>query len=86
MNKKSGIATNTIIHRSSLTKTDNKYILDKKEKKEVRNINSLRSIFKKNKYKCFNCRYSKNLLFCLKKSEDILPSSDLCECKYFSKL
>lgn len=86
MNKKVGISTSTIIHRSSLAKTDNKYRLNKEDKKQAKDVNKLRKLFKKNKYKCFSCRHSKNLMFCLRTSKDIVPCDDLCVCKYFSKL
>ena len=86
MNKKVGVSTNTIIHRSSLAKTDNRYALAKDEKTQIKDVNKLRKIFKKNKYKCLSCRHSKNMTFCLRTSKEIIQTIDLCSCKYFSKL
>lgn len=77
---KVGIQTNTIIRRSDLTRGDNKYKLNKEERKEAKNNN--KKINKKNK--CHGCLHNKRNTFCLAKSKEI--GTEVVECNHFKKI
>lgn len=85
---KTGSNTSTIIHRTSLSKSNGKYKLNKSEKSLIKERNNRIRMMRKCKTKCLKCRHLKDAEFCLRNECYIKPEEfeGLTECKYFSKL